>query len=101
MTDPVQRFLDAVAERKVPSGEIRWINPPSDMFAHSALVCTSWESAVFYANARTTIPVLLALLRKAIEQRDGEIELFTPGAAEEIRRCNAELAALLPKEGEL
>ena len=44
---------------------------------------------------------LEALLRKAIEQRDGEIELFIPGAAEEIRRCNAELAALLPtKEDE-
>ena len=111
MNDPVQRFLDAVAERKVPSGEIRWINPPSEMFAHSALVCTSWESAVFYANARTTIPVLLALLRKAIEQRDEiacdhMVETVVEGlgcvsASWHIHRLNAELAALLPKEGEL
>ena len=109
MTDPVQRFLDAVAERKVPSGEIRWINPPSEMFAHSALVCTSWESAVFYANARTTIPVLLTLLRKAIEQRDGwcreaNRDEFASSADEAsntqeyIDDDNAELAELLPKE---
>ena len=132
MTDPVQRFLDAVAKREATATQGPWtwhdMDSKSDWLtgpdfdlqhvlavhrckrcAQSGWPCIGGDEGDhdFISHARTDVPVLLALLRKAIEQRDDvvltpiavetEVPEGTVSASWHIHRLNAELAALLPR----
>ena len=98
MTDPVQRFLDTSA---VIRDQMRFELEQAKLAGWYGEHQTTDLVFDNLDDALCRVEHLEALLRKAIEQRDGHIDGFCmedDERADLIDEQNAELAALLPKE---